>query len=94
MVAGGAALAAEGGALGAGTAATDATGGVAGAGTSCVGIHIHSTAATPMTPLAMAAIVTYRSREAAGTGAGIRSRRTSSGGPLRCSAAFLSASRI
>src|SRR5215470_7927601 len=91
---GGAVFGVGGAAVGAGSCVTDVTGGVAGEGRSCVGIHIHSTVANMRTPLAMAAITTYRRRGAVGTGAGISSRRTSSGGPLRCSAAFFSASRM
>src|SRR5215470_2956437 len=94
VAAGGAAVGGGGAAVGAGSCVTDATGGVAGEGTSCVGIHIHSTVANTRTPPAMAAITTYRRRGGVGTGAGISSRRTSSGEPLRCSAAFFSASRM
>ena len=73
---------------------TEATGVAVGAGTSWVAGHIQTTAAVAATPAAATASVTYRDGEAALTGAGDSSRRTSGGGPLRCSAAFLSASRM
>ncbi len=73
---------------------TDATGVAVGAGTSWAAGHIQTTAAAATTPAAATASVTYRDGEAAVTGAGDSSRRTSGGGPLRCSAAFLSASRM
>src|SRR5438874_13337085 len=72
---------------------TDATDVAAGAGTSWAAGHIQTTAAAT-TPAAATASVTYRVGAAAVTGAGDSSRRTSGGGPLRCSAAFLSASRM
>jgi len=73
---------------------TDATGVAVGAGTSWAGATSRTTAAAATTPAAATASVMYRDGEAAVTGAGDSSRRTSGGGPLRCSAAFLSASRM
>src|SRR2546423_9151903 len=72
---------------------TDATGVAAGAGTSWAAGHIPTTAAATTAPAATAR-ATYRVGAAAVTGAGASSPRTSRGGPLRCSAAFLSASRM
>jgi hypothetical protein len=88
------AAAAGGVAVGLDAAPTDATGCVFGADTSCAGIHIQRAAAIAITPPPSAAMVTDRNGEVAGTGAGDNSRRTSTGGPLRCSAAFFSASRM
>src|SRR5256886_1393321 len=73
---------------------TDATGVAAGAGTSWAAGHIQTTAAGAATPAPATASLTYRDGEAAVTRAGDSSRGTSRGGPLGCSAALLSASRM